>query len=278
MINELHRFFFSVIRVVPDPIKDEAVNIGVVVASEEGRAAMKVRVPRSRIRDMQRSFSFETLNRSIIELGRVLGVEAQLAFGENVTGYLPQARMDVLADSLSNQLQLTRRNEHLGSSLDSALAALFFRFVAKRMPAATYSSPLTHAALNQRIRAALKQWNAPHMRIQPGGLLRGKSASHPVDTQILNGHPRAGIYALATHPDDRQLSYLYRDSLPTIAQDMGPEFKVYAVLPPETERTDPKETEFAAETEQLLVEQGRIPTVTLDKIDTIRPEIVKLLL
>ncbi len=30
------RFCFSVVRVVPDPIKDEAVNVGVVVARAEG--------------------------------------------------------------------------------------------------------------------------------------------------------------------------------------------------------------------------------------------------
>ena len=273
-------FYFSVVRVVPDPIKDEAINVGVVVGSDDGRALMKVAVPRTRIRSFQRRYPFSTLEKSISDLAFSLGIDLQPALGEIGSGPADRSRLQAFASSLNNQIQLTAPKLYLAENLDDALAKLFRRYVARRSPATAESKPLTHAILKERIWKVVQDWRRPNVDVEQGGFIRGLTANHPVDIVVRNGHPRAAMSALPIHPDDRNFAYLYRDSLPTIAADMGPAFRVYAVLPTPGPGADPSERDFAEETRIMLAkakDEG-VRTVQLENLDSVRQEVTELLI
>jgi len=108
---------------------------------------------------------------------------------------------------------------------------------------------------------------------QPSDLIKGQEARHPADIIIKNGYPKAALYALATHPDDRNLSYFFRDSLPTIAQDMGDGFIAYAILPPRETYLNDSEREFAEETIQLLSKQSGVRAAYLDQLNEVRESV-----
>lgn len=273
-------FYFSVVRVVPDPVKDEAINVGVVVTSEDGPALMRVGVPRTRVRSVQSRYPFGVLEKSISDLAFGLGIDLQPALGETGAGRADRKTLQSFASSLNNQLQVTAPKAYLAKNLDDALTKLFRRYVARRTPAIVEPKPLTHAMLKERIWKVVRDWQSPNVSLEQGGLIRGRTANHPVDIVVRNGHPRAAISALPTHPDDRNFAYLYRDSLPTIAVDMGPEFRVYAVLSTPGPGADRAERDFAEETRGLLMkaEDQGVRTVELDALDTVRKEVIELLL
>ncbi len=274
------KFHYSVVRVVPDPIKDEAVNVGVIVIAETGPSSMRVKAPRARIRAMQRTFSFEGLEHSMTDLARAVGIDLQFTLGEETGGDGRSSvdRLATVASSLANQIQLTEPRVYLAQDGKDAADRLFQRYVARRSSSSKAARPLTHAVLKAHIWQVIKEWQHPHIRVQANGLLRGQDADHPVDFVVHNGHPRAAMVALATHSDDMKLSYLYRDSIPTIAADMGDDFQVYAVLPTEAAIVTADEKQFAAETEKLLAAASGVRTVRLDELKSVEGEVIRLLL
>jgi hypothetical protein len=58
---------------------------------------------------------------------------------------------------------------------------------------------------------------------------------------------------------------------------MPADFSVYAVLPPLDRSADEAERRFAEETRRLLGTQKRVSTVALDELDTVRPQVERLL-
>lgn len=135
------------------------------------------------------------------------------------------------ASRLNNQLRLTPPQAYLAPTLEAALESLYRRYVARRPAGGKEQAPLTHSALRSRIWRVVREWERPNVHVEVATFLEGQRATHPADVVIRNGVPRAALFALATHNDDRHLAYLYRDSLPTIANDMGKDFRVYAGSP-----------------------------------------------
>ena len=68
--------------------------------------------------------------------------------------------------------------------------------------------------------------------------------------------PKADIGAVAAAYG--RLSFLYRDALPTIAEDMGAGFRVFAVLPTLGRDVGEAERRFADETRALLATSERV--------------------
>ena len=73
------KFYFSVIRIVPDPIKFEPVNVGVAVISEDGTIGdvLYNRRVKTRLSSFRRDFPLPVLLASIDDLRYYLGLEAQ---------------------------------------------------------------------------------------------------------------------------------------------------------------------------------------------------------
>ena len=270
-------FHYSVIRVVPDPVRDEAVNIGVVVAdarSGQGRMRVRRRVV-SRVRAIHRRYSDATLERSLKDLASALGVDSQLELGETKRVSASLETLESMADYLSNQLQMTPPQAYRAGSADEAMDRLFRRYVSAPRGSSRPQAWMTRSALKERMWSVVRRWKLQDLEIeQPTSPIRGHLAKHPADIVIRNGHPKVALYALATHPDDRNLSYFFRDSLPTIARDMGGDFIAYAVLPPRELNLGGAEREFAEETVHLLAQQSGVEAVYLDQLDDVRESVI----
>src|SRR5919108_2740588 len=142
--TELVPFVYSVVRVVPDPIKDEAINIDVAVVGADGAGArLEVDVSakaRSGIRAVQRDFSFQALEWSLRDLEATLGADRQLALGEDAGPPATARVLEETARRLNNQLQLTLPRRYAARTLDEATERLFRRYVSHRRPRARWPS------------------------------------------------------------------------------------------------------------------------------------------
>src|SRR6266511_6102821 len=81
----LSPFMYAIIRVVPDPIRDEAINVGVVVTPTEGsggRMRVSNRV-RTRIRSLQPDYGFDALDQTLEDLRHALGLDPQPELSES---------------------------------------------------------------------------------------------------------------------------------------------------------------------------------------------------
>jgi|SRR5579871_3873718 len=278
--EQAQSFTFSVIRVVPDPIRDEAVNVGVIVADSAGATMLINRQAHSRIRSLQRNFSFAVLEAALADIGEAVNAVRQLRLDDPHRINDPNAALASIASMLDNQIQLSEPRAYVAHDMDEALTRLFRRYVARRAPGVAPQRRLTHAELRERIWRIVRRWEEPeptNLRVRQGGFVQGRQASHPADVVIMNGRPKAALFALPLHQDDRQLSYLYRDSLPAIAADMGSDFTVYAVLPQIAKDSDRDEREFAEETRRFLGTQRGVKTIDLGELPQVRAEVAHML-
>ena len=110
---------FALIRYVPDPVKGEFANIGVVLRNTEGTAAVRFTRDWSRVRCLDPGADVEMLE----------ALEAGVA--ERLFLALESERpvMDGLADSLSNSLQITDMRGTLAESLPSEMELLLGMYV-----------------------------------------------------------------------------------------------------------------------------------------------------
>jgi hypothetical protein len=267
-----NQFAFSVIRVVPDPIKDEAVNVGVVVVSEDGSSGC-IRYSdkfRTRINVLKRDFPIASVSAAIEDLKTYLGLEAQPSFGVKPTPIQgAKDRLEEASKNFENQLQITSPKVYLAESLDIAATQLFRRYVASRLPRQVPEREMTAAELRDRIWQNVRELRKRNLSVQRNGWLTGQEARHPADFVIKNGVQKAAIFALAASDSERVTSYLYRDSLPTIANDMGPHFKVIGVLPDVDETTPDSVRKFIEETHTLLRGYDQVHTTSLRELPAI---------
>ena len=78
------RFYFSVIKVVPDPIKYEPINVGVVVLEQHGRTGDLAynRHIKTRIRAVKSAFPIDSLFAAIEDLRYHLHLDPQRRLAE----------------------------------------------------------------------------------------------------------------------------------------------------------------------------------------------------
>ena len=171
-------YYYAVVRVVPDPIKDEAINIGVVVVDSkrhEGTMQVNQKV-RTRIKHLQSNYPFDDLERSIADLRDALGLDVQLGYGESERPTPTFELLRDIAERLNNQLQLTMPQRYIASSLDDAARRLFKRYVARRLPSPEKEESLTHASLKEKMLRIVRSWKTPTLDISTKGFLQVLSA------------------------------------------------------------------------------------------------------
>ena len=164
---ERERCEFSLIRYVPDPVKNEFVNIGVLLRSEEARAAVRFTRDWSRVRCIDPDADTSMLEALEAEIGRRLAADAR-------------AGVASLEDALSNAVQLTETKACLAESFATELESLMELYVltAKRR---RESRRTGRGALQARMRSEFERagvWELMQRRIsaarytRPGDPLR----------------------------------------------------------------------------------------------------------
>jgi hypothetical protein len=115
-LTDRQRCEFSLIRYVPDPVKNEFVNIGVLLRSEDARAAVRFTRDWSRVRCVDPDADTAMLEALEAEIGRRLAQDAR-------------AGLASLEDALSNAVQLTEAKACLAESFATELEALMQLYV-----------------------------------------------------------------------------------------------------------------------------------------------------
>jgi hypothetical protein len=115
-LAERERCEFSLIRYVPDPVKNEFVNIGVLLRGEDTRAAVRFTRDWSRVRCVDPEADTTMLEALEAEIGRRLAEDA----GAGVRS---------LEDALSNAVQLTEAKACLAESFATELEGLMQLYV-----------------------------------------------------------------------------------------------------------------------------------------------------
>ena len=119
---------FFLIRYVPDVVKGEFVNIGVVLREANGAGAA-LRVP-TQVR-FTRDWSRVRCLDADADVGLLEAVEQEIAgrLRVGVTGHDPKAVLDVLQDSLSNSLQMTDARATLAENMTTEMEQLLRLYV-----------------------------------------------------------------------------------------------------------------------------------------------------
>jgi hypothetical protein len=121
-MTERKQFEFQLIRYVPDPIKNEFVNIGVVLRAGE-QSALRFTRDWGRVRCLDPDADTEMLEALEIEVGHRLGLE---------TGNRPggdRSIMELLEASLSNGIQITESKGYLAETFPTGLEDLIRLYV-----------------------------------------------------------------------------------------------------------------------------------------------------
>lgn len=158
---------FSLVRYVPDPVKNEFVNIGVLLRGEDARAAVRFTRDWSRVRCVDPDADTAMLEALEAEIGRRLAEDAR-------------AGVALLEDALSNAVQLSEAKACLAESFAAELESLMALYVltAKRKREIRRTG---RAALQARMRTEFERagvWELMQKRIgasrytRPGDPLR----------------------------------------------------------------------------------------------------------
>jgi hypothetical protein len=107
---------FSLVRYVPDPVKNEFVNIGVVLRGEDARAAVRFTRDWSRVRCVDPDADTAMLEALEAEIGQRLAEDAR-------------AGVASLEDALSNAVQLSESKACLAESFATELESLMSLYV-----------------------------------------------------------------------------------------------------------------------------------------------------
>ena len=167
---------FALIRYVPDAVKGEFVNIGVVLRRLPGEMANTVRFTRdwSRVRCLHPDADVEMLEALESEIAERLAVGVQ----ERV---LTKPILEVLEDSLSNSVQMTAMRGTLAESVPAEMEQLLRIYVEPMKSTAVRKPARGRAAIAGRMRREFERagvWDLMRKRVpareytQPGDPLR----------------------------------------------------------------------------------------------------------
>lgn len=153
---------FFLIRYVPDVVKGEFVNIGVVLREAGGAARADVRFTRdwARVRCMDSDADVALLE----GLEQEIGARLQRA----VTAQDPKRVMDVLEDSLSNSVQITEARACLAENLPTEMEQLMRMYVEPLKVAKVRAQQTGRAAISAAVRGEFERagvWRMMRKRI-----------------------------------------------------------------------------------------------------------------
>jgi len=275
-------FQYSILRFVPDPIREEAVNLGVLVVSEDGNQSTGRfnHQFRGRVRSLASDFPFEQVEATIQSLEERCSESMQPRFSQQAPDerILHPPQLAALAAVMENQFQLTPPRRYLGTTLRAAADELYRAFVSVSRRSAVQPRAMTRQQLREHIWKTIRFWgkDRPLTVSRESRMERGRRASHAADFWIRNGLPAAAIFAIPSAPADIAIALAYRDSIPTVLKDMrevSPSFQVVAVMPSFEDRSA-----LVEDTRSLLEGIQSVNVVDLEGLPPLEQDLVRRLL
>lgn len=272
----LKMFAYSLVRFVPDVVRGEAVNLGVVAVCEEARSAGSRFLSRytQRVHLLDPGCDVAALQPVLDSLGERFTTDYQPALYETESGAITtRAGLAGLASVLANQVQLSQPKLYRGASLDSVLDQLYRDLVAPPATKEPATQHMTVGRIRELIKVAIKEWSNDVVRLEESTAERAEVARHFADFWLTLGSPAAAFIAIPDDPAEYRDAWTRRDALPTMAmvfRRQNPDFKAVAVFPPRTNG----DAEFLAETKSFLGSYEGIIVTSVDGLPALREELV----
>lgn len=197
--------YYSILRFVPDPLRDEPINVGLFAVSDDGEwARFDASAPRARLRAIRRRDDAERIEEWAASLKERFDVGGHRGLFDD-RGHISREVLDEWSQSFSAALRVTEPRVAVETDLDALWTDLFDRLV--RVPARGHAQPAREAGRisagverRQVVRAFVKtaeRWPTfDSTRLQYSLPFRGRSASHYADLAIVNGHITGVMQAL----------------------------------------------------------------------------------
>jgi hypothetical protein len=263
-----HTAHYSLLRFVPDPLRDEAINVGLVAVSDDGEwGRLRVQVPRTRLSAINRRDAapeienWATVLRNEFDLNGARGLlsPATLVSAETLEEW---------AESFGGLLRVSRPRVAVDHDLEQLWRDLFSRLVRgnggdPRMRSASSrrrTAGEERAAVIDTFVAAVRRWPTfDPSRLMLGARFDGSKAIHFADLAIVNGRVTAVAQVIPiVHGSDREV-VTSRALLVDAAFDLSPDVaKLGLYDDPPSERR-----EMLEDTRSVIQEMGPDRNLTL---------------
>ncbi len=270
-------FEYCLIQYVGDPVRREAVNVGVIVvdaAAQQSAVVIDRRAP-ARLYGNWPNFRGRSFRAFASDLRHATGATHQLLLGEGATVLEASGvALSAIAEACSNEYALSGPYRYNGMSLQEVSGNLFHRFVSIRPRERSRSRHMTRAGLRDMMSDIFTSWalaSAGNVVIDTDASVDGMITSHAVDLVAF----RAGVpeHLLFATPLIGPQAALIRDSVPTVVSDLRanfPDAKFYAVLP-EIPSADSVQIAAAATARAMLAKVAGLQVIGLEDLGATFP-------
>jgi Protein of unknown function (DUF3037) len=190
-------FFYSVVQVLPDPVRNEGVNIGVIVVDATGESSDARFASVTRVRKLDCPFAEDAVQRFIRSVHARLEPSPQLFPPESPT--LNESILSEWSREFGGEVRLTVPRFTGGASLPEILSRLYGRFV---------SPPRPKRRVDKTGIVLLSHFDKAMSRVTFDGLpitvssdpVRGDQATHQLDRVLFTAHsskPAAAAHAIS---------------------------------------------------------------------------------
>ena len=256
---------YVLIQYVGDPVRQEAVNVGVAaLGAADGDACVTFdRGAAARIRRSWPQFDGALYRAFVRDLSASLGVPHQARFGEQqspVSATVESLR--ALSAAASNQFELTDPARWTAESIDEAARQIYARLVRERPRVREKPRHMRRSELRDMVSSILRRWaqtRAEDVAIEADLDVAGQLAHHPVDLVASRaGHPEHLFFVVPIGdkgPRARQ-ARLIRDALPAAVADIRnvqQNAHFYAVMPEAHPEESARLVRFLSQVEGLDV-------------------------
>lgn len=279
---DLKFFTYSVLRYVPDPVRDERINMGVVVISDQSGESRCAFLPgaRRKIAALNPNANVQQIER-VIEAFKLRCGDSYLPtlFKERDPRLTSRQQLELLAETMKNQFQFSEPKTHRAESIDRSVTELFSLLIAVPLPdkaAPSRNMPLSH--LRELIKRTIKEWASSGITVREGTAEQVEWVHHYADFWLVAGEPQehlAALIAVPDNPDERHEAWALRDSVPAIDEAFrrfNRGFKVVVVFPPRSE----SEPAFIEETRVFLKERPGVIVTHVDELPDFSDKILPL--
>jgi len=264
-------FVYSVIKAVPNPRRQESVNIGVVVISTDGQYADCQMARLSKVHRIDKHADLDAIQifTNSIEASLPLSGEQGRLMNSSFSA-LNADTLTLWSQEFGGMVQLTEPRSVLSDNPPKLLKSLFSDFVGtvrvQRAPR-TEGRPVLRSDLLRSVDKAVPEWRNHAVRSISGASVRGAQAHHYVD-RILGldeKSPLALIEAISFEAVDLTEIYAHRATICVAAEDMHevPRWKSLPAFAIHTSSGTERLQEIE-ESAQLFNERGVTPILVSD--------------
>lgn len=263
-------FAYSTVAFVPNPIRDDRLNIAVLVTDPEtGTTAMRqLKSYRSRIRCLAPQVDTSVIGRMLERLMQAAtGVQAALPLPGSLE--LSAERLASLRASFRNQLQFSDVRYTRALSLADATDDVARVHLAGSARPVSRTQPYSRERIRKAIKRAFSGRPPGPYRLDTQARRKVGGVTHQADFWWVNGTTEAALYAMPE--DDEAINAIaLRDSLPTVLaafREANPGFRVVAVIPP-------TQSGFTQET-SLFLSARDVDVRAVDELESLPDELIQ---